>query len=42
MTIGKTAEQMAATKEKPEEELAYLGLCLFGETEALKKLTGTL
>ncbi len=42
MTIGKTAEQMAATKEKTSETLEYLGLCLFGDTTKLREITGKL
>lgn len=40
MTIGSSKDQQAATKETKEEDLEYLGICLFGETEKLKKFTG--
>ena len=42
MTIGGSQEQLDATAECPDEELSYLGVCLFGETETLKEFTGKL
>ena len=42
MTIGKTQEQLAATQNQCGEELNYLGLCLFGDRDALSELTGKL
>lgn len=42
MTVGTSAEQQAATAATPELELEYFGICLFGNTEELKPLTGKL
>ncbi|HJO94810.1 MAG TPA: DUF2000 domain-containing protein [Victivallales bacterium] len=39
MTIGTSLEQIEATKKLKEEELEYYGICLFGDTEILKKFT---
>lgn len=39
MTVGTSAEQQATTEVTPESELEYFGLCVFGETEALRQLT---
>lgn len=39
MTVGTSAEQRQATKNTPEEELEYYGICLFGETEELREFT---
>ncbi|MEI8593021.1 DUF2000 domain-containing protein [Photobacterium sp. Hal280] len=40
MTEGGSIAQQAWTKETPESELEYLGICLFGDTETLKSFTG--
>ena len=40
MTVGTSAEQIKATEASPEEELEYFGICLFGDTQALRELTG--
>ena len=40
MTIGTSQEQQDATKESKEEDLEYLGICLFGSTKELKEFTG--
>ena len=40
MTVGTSAAQVAATEEKAEAELEYYGICMFGETEILRQLTG--
>lgn len=40
MTVGTSAEQVQATKEFPELELEYYGICLFGETPELREFTG--
>lgn len=40
MTIGGSQQQQDATKESKEEDLEYLGICLFGNTKELKELTG--
>ena len=40
MTVGTSAEQVRATKDTPEEELEYYGICLFGSTNELKEFTG--
>lgn len=40
MTIGTSAEQRQATAERIESELDYFGICMFGDTEELKKITG--
>lgn len=42
MTTGSTEEQMNATKAQSEDELNYLGLCMFGDRDALGELTGKL
>ena len=39
MTVGSSAEQVEATAEKPELELEYFGICLFGETNTLREFT---
>ncbi len=39
MTIGKTKEQVEATKEKKTAELDFLALCLFGERDKLNEIT---
>ncbi len=40
MTIGKSQEQMDATRATPEEELEYYGIVMFGETNILREFTG--
>lgn len=40
MTLGTSARQLEATLQSPEAELEYLGLCMFGDTEVLRELTG--
>jgi hypothetical protein len=40
MTMGTTEEQQKATRETPEAELEYFGICLFGKTEELREFTG--
>jgi hypothetical protein len=40
MTVGSSQEQLDATKAKPESELEYYGICLFGKTDELKEFTG--
>ncbi|MFA6376045.1 MAG: DUF2000 domain-containing protein [Candidatus Paceibacterota bacterium] len=40
MIIGASEEQIRATKETPEAELEYYGICLFGATAELKEITG--
>ena len=40
MTVGSSQQQLNATEAVREEELEYYGLCLFGETEALREFTG--
>lgn len=42
MAVGTTQEQLDATAGATAEDLNYLGLCLFGKTEELKKITGKL
>lgn len=39
MTVGSSADQRAKTKETPEAELEYYGICLFGSTEELREIT---
>lgn len=39
MTIGTSEEQVNNTKNTPELELEYYGICLFGETEILREFT---
>lgn len=40
MTIGTSEEQMNKTRETPETELEYFGICLFGKTSELKEFAG--
>lgn len=40
MTVGTSEEQRQATKDTPEEELEYYGICLFGSTSELREFTG--
>jgi len=39
MAIGTSEEQQKTTKDTPEAELEYFGVCTFGDTEILKQLT---
>ncbi len=39
MTIGTSEQQVNNTKNTPELELEYYGICLFGETEVLREFT---
>lgn len=39
MTVGTYLEQQQRTKETPEAELEYYGLCLFGEINQVNELT---
>ncbi|WP_199459651.1 DUF2000 domain-containing protein [Vibrio owensii] len=39
MVEGGSEVQQQTTKNTPEAELEYLGICLFGETETLRELT---
>lgn len=39
MTVGTSAEQQQRTKETPEAELEYWGICLFGSTDEIRTLT---
>lgn len=39
MTIGAAMEQKQRTKETPENELDYYGICFFGEEKQLHELT---
>ncbi|MEK7524685.1 MAG: DUF2000 domain-containing protein [Patescibacteria group bacterium] len=39
MTVGTYAEQKERTKNTPEEQLEYYGVCMFGEKEKLSALT---
>ncbi len=39
MTVGTSLEQVERTKETPEEELEYFGICMFGETATLDGFT---
>ena len=40
MTVGTYQEQLDRSKEIPEEELEYYGVCTFGEKADLDSLTG--
>jgi pterin-4a-carbinolamine dehydratase len=40
MTVGTSAEQQERTKNTPEIELEYYGICLFGSTQELREFTG--
>ncbi len=40
MTVGSSKAQVDATKAAGELDLEYFGICLFGETEVLKEITG--
>lgn len=39
MTVGTSQQQQDATKNTPEAELEYFGICLFGSTQELKEFT---
>lgn len=39
MTEGTYAEQQARTRQTPEAELEYYGICMFGEIEKLNEFT---
>ncbi|MPY23593.1 DUF2000 domain-containing protein [Shewanella psychropiezotolerans] len=39
MIEGGSIAQLFMTKETPELELNYLGICLFGETEVIREVT---
>jgi len=39
MTIGKSVDQVNATKNTQEKELEYFGICLFGKTSELREFT---
>ena len=39
MIEGGSVEQQKRTKETKEEDLEYLGVCLFGDTEILREFT---
>jgi len=40
MTVGTSKEQQQRTKDTPESELEYYGICLFGPTAVLREFTG--
>lgn len=40
MTVGTSEEQQQRTKNTPESELEYYGICLFGPADVLKEFTG--
>ena len=39
MTVGTSFEQQERTRATQEADLEYYGICMFGETEVLKRLT---
>lgn len=39
MTVGTFEEQKQKTRETPESELEYYGICFFGENNLLRELT---
>jgi hypothetical protein len=39
MTIGTSEEQVTNTRNTPELDLEYFGICMFGSTNQLKELT---
>ena len=39
MIVGTAEEQKKRTKETPEQEIEYYGICFFGENEELRELT---
>lgn len=40
MTVGSSEEQVERTKNTPDAELEYWGICMFGKTEELREFTG--
>jgi len=42
MTVGTTKEQVSLTEATKEEDLNYLGLCLFGKRDVLSEMTKSL
>lgn len=40
MIVGTSRGQLDATNAKPESELEYFGICMFGNTSELKEFTG--
>lgn len=42
MTVGTSALQLSETAKQSSDELNYLGMCLFGDSDLLKELTGKL
>lgn len=42
MTVGSTQAQLDATRAQSQDDLNYLGLCLFGDRVVLQELTGKL
>jgi len=38
--VGTSNDQIERTKNTPELELEYWGICLFGKTSELKEFTG--
>jgi hypothetical protein len=40
MTVGTSADQIERTKNTPEAELEYWGVCMFGDASELKEFTG--
>lgn len=40
MTVGTSVDQIERTKNTPELELEYWGICLFGKTSDLREFTG--
>lgn len=40
MTVGTSADQLERTKNTPEADLEYFGICLFGDSAELKEITG--
>jgi hypothetical protein len=42
MTIGTSTDQLYRTKNTPEDELEYWGICMFGNSAELKEFTGKL
>lgn len=39
MIVGTSDGQLQATKETPEGDLEYFGICMFGESEELREFT---
>ncbi len=40
MTVGTSADQIEKTKNTPELDLEYWGICMFGKTSELREFTG--